>query len=453
MLLSDARSRLPLLQVEEEQLDVDRALLSSLADWCERYTPLVALNGNETLLLDITGCAHLFGDEDEMLADCLSRLYSQGFTVAGAIADTVGAAWAVARSGGGVVLAKETKTALEHLPISLLRVDGATVSGLAKVGLTRIVDIYDRPRAPLVNRFGSELLRRLDQALGLEGEPISPRRYEARIMAERGFFEPIATEEGVFATLLSLAEKLKQTLLVRGEGGRVFELALFRVDGTVSRVVVGTSEPVQAPAFICRLFREKLASAEEGWDAGFGYDLIRLSALETQHRDAKQLNVDGSSTVSEDITQLVDRLGARLGIGRVGRFLPRERHLPEEQFLIVPAATVREDALYWPEVDVLPQKSFIGLPLRLLPYVESVEAVAAIPEGAPVRFRWRKVLFEIARFEGPERIAPPWWNSCENIRDYYYVEDKEGRRFWLFREGNYENLEQPPRWFLQGMHA
>ncbi|SDR28474.1 protein ImuB [Pseudovibrio sp. Tun.PSC04-5.I4] len=452
--LSDARARVPEVKAEEGIPEADEALLAALADWCDRYTPLVATSGEDTLLLDVSGCAHLFGGEDALLEDCLSRLKLQGFTASGAVADSVGAAWAVARSDGGVVAPKEQRETLENLSISLLRVEEKVVASLSRVGLKVIGDLLDRPRAPLANRFGEALVQRLDQALGMEGEPISPRLYTPALVVERRFFEPIAREDDVLAVIQSLAENLQKALERRQEDGRAFELVLFRVDGVVSRLAVGTSGPVRSPALVLRLFREKLKTVGDELDAGFGYDLIRLGALKTQDCTAAQLDLGGGSCHEDDLAELVDRLGARLGLAQVSRFLPQNEHLPEAQSLLVPAATVRETALYWTGVeDERDNEALLEHPLRLLPHGEQIETVAMVPDGRPLRFRWRKASYEISGSEGPQRIAPPWWQNDAGTRDYYRVEDQEGRRFWLYREGMYGEQSKTPRWFLQGLYA
>lgn len=485
--LADARARVPSLLAEEAVPELDAALLGFLADWCDRYTPLVALDGTDGLFLDITGCAHLFGGEDALLADLLKRLEAQGFAVCGAIADTPGAAWAQARYGdGGCITPGQQGEALRPLPLAALRLEPEVVDGLYRVGLNRIGDIADRPRAPLANRFGLDLVRRLDQALGREGEPISPRFAVPLVMAERRFFEPIGRIEDVHAVALSLAGQACEALERRAQGGRAFELALFRVDGAVQKIVVGTSRPLREPKRILALFAEKLKTDESVLDAGFGYDLIRLGVLEAQDADPAQLNLAGRGIAESqaDLAGLVDRLGARLGLERVTRLLPVDRHLPETQTALVPAVAVREDALAWagfssialagddfglgnPDRDRIWQArqttaSPLERPLRLFDPAEPVDAIAMVPEGPPFRFRWRRTLYRVVRSEGPERIAPPWWvrapdappSNREGVtRDYFRIEDEVGRRFWLYREGLYARETTSPRWYLHGVFA
>ncbi|MBO6756717.1 MAG: DNA polymerase Y family protein [Roseibium sp.] len=498
--LADARARVPHLLIEEAAPDKDAALLDRLADWCDRYTPLVALDGPDGLFLDITGCAHLFDGEAALLADALKRLHRQGFTVRGAIAGTPGAAWAKARYGtGGCVPPGQEQAALEGLPVAALRLARDVAEGLERVGLSTVGALSGRPRAPLANRFGVELIQRLDQALGREREAISPRFAVPLVVAERRFFEPIGRMEDVQAVLLSLAGQVAEALERRVEGGRAFEMSLFRADGAVQRVVVGTSRPLRAPKRILALFAEKLKADESVLDAGYGYDLIRLSVLEAEAAAPDQLALagKGQAQAEADLTGLVDRLGARLGIDRVTRLLPVDRHLPESQTGFVPAAIAREDALSWvgfggtdfglghlqkdgdpvqaeipaaggfseefgADWQQIPLEIPLVRPLRLIDPAEPVEAVAVVPEGPPLRFRWRRVLYKVARSEGPERIAPPWWVGAPDApppdqtavtRDYFRIEDEDGRRFWLYREGLYARETTQPRWYMQGVFA
>lgn len=453
---------IPDLDAVDEDRAADTTLLGALADWAERYTPLVAFDPPDGLMLDITGCAHLFDGEAAMIADCLARLEAQGFAARAAIADTPGAAWAVARFGDTLrVLAGEARTALVGLPLAALRLESGTVSALDRVGLKRIGQIVDAPRAPLAARFGTGLIDRLDQALGATEEAISPRRPVAALIAERRFAEPIVTQESITAVLAALAARLAPGLEARGAGARRFELALFRVDGVVSRLSVGTSRPVRAPAHVIGLFAEKFAGLAEDVDAGFGFDMVRLSVPETAPDAPAQIDLAGDATGEADLAQLIDRIGARLGPDRVHRMVGRDSHIPERSEAF-PVAGMLEDnelaavrkAPLEGEAAVLSGDDPIDRPLRLFPNPEPVEATAAVPDGPPVHFRWRRVLYRIARVEGPERIAPEWWRNDEDrTRDYFRVEDAAGHRFWLYREGLYGLEAATPRWYLHGVFA
>jgi len=461
--LADARAAHPDLDIVPADAEADRRLLIAIADWCDRYTPLVALDAPDGLFLDITGCAHLFGGEHRLLADLMARLYEQGFAVQAAVAATPGAAWAAARYCDAPLCIEKGAEAPVLAPFSLaaLRLDGETLAGLAKVGLKTIGQIINAPRAPLARRFGRQCLLRLDQALGAVEEAISPRLPVPALSAERRLAEPVGRIEDVEQLLLALALHLKPGLERRGVGARVLEYALFRVDGAVYRLCVGASRPVRDPETVVKLFRERLAAVGDELDAGYGFDLVRLSVL------ADDAMPDGQGDFAEageagdpDVALLLDRIAARLGSGAVmdgqhpvSRPAAVESHEPERAELRRPTTEA---------LDILPANGPVApRPARLLSRPEPVEVVAGVPEGPPQHFRWRRASFRVTRAEGPERIGGEWWgaDAPEDLkpvpRDYYRVEDEAGRRYWLFRRGLYGPAGDgtPPQWFLHGMFA
>lgn len=451
--LAEARAMIPMLESVEEDSSADAILLADIADWADRYTPLVALDGARGMMLDISGCAHLFGGEAMLLEDLLARLKSHGFAVRAAIADTPGAAHAAARfSIESIVSIGASAAMLARLPVAALRLPMETVFGLDRVGLKTLAHLLSAPRAPLAARFGALLLRRLDQALGLEEEAISPRRPAPLLMAERRLADPISEESDVRAILASLAAALEQGLESRGEGARRVELALFRVDGAVRRLQIGTSRPLRAAKGIIELFGEKFASLNQELDAGYGFDMMRLSVLASEEALPVQIDLDGTGQGEADLALLIDRIGARLGEASINRLIPRESHWPERAMVLVTAMLNEDAKMNWPPPEV---GGPVLRPLRLFARGEPIEAIAAVPDGPPVRFRWRRVLYEIAHAEGPERLAPEWWRDGEEAfsRDYFRVEDEAGHRFWLYREGLYGSETTSPRWFLHGLCA
>ncbi|MCX7311429.1 MAG: DNA polymerase Y family protein [Alphaproteobacteria bacterium] len=455
--IADARAMYPSLPVVDADPEADLRFLETVADWCDRYTPLVGLDAPDGLLLDVTGCAHLFGGEAALLRDLVARLVQQGLRARAAVADTVGAAWAVARYGkAGIVPRGETGASILSLPIAALRVDTETVAGLKTAGLTCIADLTERPRAPFAARFGKTLLLRLDQALGQADEPIMPRMPVPAAMAEQRFPEPIAREADVIGTVEHLGHQLVPVLERRGEGGRLFQIALFRADGAVHRLEIGTGSPLRDPARIGKLFKERLAVLGDVCDPGFGYDMVRLSALVTERMDPAQTGLAGPDH-AEELAHLIDRLGARFGLIRVTRPVPQDTHIPEFAVLNVPAHAPRPASAALPPVaqDTLSTVR----PLRLLVRPEPVDAVAQVPDGPPVRFSWRQVMHQVARAEGPERIAMEWWRDDRGkklTRDYFRVESDVGARMWVYREGLYDReIERPEvlRWYLHGLFA
>jgi protein ImuB len=453
--LAQARAMHPDLAVVAEDAAADQRLLADLADWCLRYTPLTAVDSPDGLLLDISGCAHLFGGEGELVDDLVTRLAGFGFAVNAAVAATIGAAWALARFHPAIIAAApgagEERRLIAPLPLQALRLPGEMTASLGRVGLKRIGDILDLPRAPLAARFGDYLLRQLDRATGAEREPLTPRLPVAPYVAEQRFAEPIAREEDVLEVTGRLAARLGAMLERRGEGARRIELSLFRTDGQVSRVAAATSRPLRAAPDIRALFVERLAGLADPLDPGFGFDLARLSILVAEEAAPEQAGFGEADP--RDLDRLVDRLSARLGTRRVTRLIAQESHIPELAAAALPAQAVSAGAAGWAawrtfrhEVELSPR------PLRLLPRPEPIEAIATIPDGPPVRFRWRRVQHEVVAAAGPERIEAAWWSEDGPARDYFRVEDSGGRRFWLFRAGLY-HLTSTPQWFLHGMFA
>ena len=348
--LAQARAMHPALMAVPEDTTADASLLDAVADWCLRYTPLVALDPPDGILLDIGGCAHLFGGEAALRADLLMRIARSGLAIHAAIAGTIGAAWAAVRFGSTeIVPTGHERDAIAPLPLAALRLPTETVAALARVGLKRIGDIADLPRAPLAARFGDNLLTRLDHALGHADEPLCPRLPVAPYLAEKSFPEPIAREEDVLATVERLAARLKTLLTTRGEGARRIELLLFRTDGAVKRLAAGTSRPVRDPQAIRALFVERLAALGDAFDPGFGFDLARLSVLHAEPYPEEQIGLGGGEDRAE-LDRLVDRLSARLGRRRVSRLVAHDSHIPELAASAAPAQATARTELGWDAV-------------------------------------------------------------------------------------------------------
>ncbi len=463
MMLTEARARLPELQVRPAAPEADRELLERLATWCERYTPYVTLDRScphdmgGALWLDLTGCAHLFGGEAALQADLEMRLGRQGFAVRSAIADTPGAAWAVARFGQTdrrIVPPGEARTALAPLPVAALRIEPEMVRMLERLGLTRIDSLYPLPRQALAARFGEALITRLDQALGRLAEPIAARDPRPAHRAERSLAEPLLDGPALAALSQGLLEELCAGLTAAGLGVRRLLLSLHRVDGSTAQITIGTSRPCRDPGQLRRLLDEKLARV----DPGFGIERVLLDALEVEPLLPEPIawRAMGAGDLDQvrDLAPLVDRLSGRLGPEAVARPAPRASHIPERAECRVPPLDEKGQAPFPAprHHDDVPLR-----PLRLLAPPEPIEAMAALPDAPPLLFRWRRVLHKVVRARGPERIAPEWWHLPDAdpavlTRDYFAVEDHEGGRFWLFREGLYQ-IGTPvlPRWYLHGL--
>ena len=464
--LADARARVPGLVAMDLDRTADRAWLERMADFCDRYTPLVALDEPGGVLLDITGCAHLFGGEQALQNDLRARCAKADMDIRTAIASTPDTARALARfanehKGKTIVPAGQEAEAVASLPVNALGIDQDISLALNRAGLATIGDLATRPRTPLAARFGTSLITRLCRVLGEEDIAITPRRPLSPCTVERRFGEPIGRQEDVLATIKHLIEQAAKMLEKRGEGGRSFEASLFRTDGAVRRLSVETSLPTRAGAPIMRLFNERIDNLSDPLDPGFGYDLLRLSVGACAPFQQAQTSLDGHEMEDEDVAALIDQLSTRYGKQAVLRFVSAQTHIPEQAAYEVSAKdypdhrlaqTIAMPDLEWatPEAGEPPH-----LPVHMFMHPQRIEALAEIPDGPPLKFRWRRVLHDVARAEGPQRIAPEWWRSDEAglTRDYYRVEDTKGRRFWVFREGLYSQETEHPGWFVHGLFA
>ena len=453
MALSDARVWLPGLKVAETDPEADARLLLALAADCERVSPLVALDGTQGLRLDITGCAHLFGGEAALHAHLCRRVVAAGVTVRAAIAGTPDAARATARFGKATLLPPGTEAqAACSLPVAALEQDGETTTALIRAGLKTIGDLADRPAHMLAARFGADLVTALRRINGQQDTRLTPLRPVPDCQATRIFPEPMLEMPAIEGVLTDLARQVCHILTERGQGGRRFEASFFRSDGAVRRIAIETASACRNVATLLRLMRLKLDTLADPVDPGFGFDAFRLSVPVCERLDACQIALDGSAAAEAEVTALIDRLVARFGRTQVQRFVARDSHDPTRSAVRVPQAS-DVSPLPWPvpEPGQPPAR-----PLTLFTPPQLIEAIAEVPDGPPLRFRWRRVLHEVARAEGPERIAPEWWlegNAAPATRDYYRIEDSRGIRFWVFREGLFEDSNARPRWFLHGLFA
>jgi protein ImuB len=461
--LANARAVCPDIEAFDDDAVSDAALLSDIADWCDRYTPLVALDPPHALLLDITGCAHLFGGEAVLLQSVCSALSQQRFQVRAAIAGTAACARALSRmSHGRVVRPGGEAEAVQALPIAALGAEPVITQGLRRAGLKTIGDVVARQPSEIAARFGEAFVDLLAQAQGRIDTPISPRKPLPDYIVEKRFAEPVATDTVIAATLSGLAQTLVSTMEPQGKGARRLEAMFFRTDGAVRTLTVETGQPVTRAAMIDRLFRERLDALADPIDPGFGFDLIRLAASRTEIVVQQQRDLDARTQSNDEVSALIDRIAARIGGRRIVMHLPVETHLPERATWAAPAqhhAAVAALA-QWPEpvADEPPLR-----PLRLFDRPERIEVpFAQVPDGPPARFRWRRMLYVVARAEGPERIAMEWWKHQADApaRDYFRVEDAMGLRFWIYRNGLYggeidpeTNQPVPPGWFLHGLFA
>ncbi|PRX11387.1 UNVERIFIED_ORG: protein ImuB [Martelella mediterranea] len=432
--VADARAYVPDLVTRPADMDADQRFLTMLARWATRYTPHAGLDGENGLVLDITGAAHLFGGEAAMLEDMKDRLARTRLSVKIGIADTRGAAWALAHFAPGIAGTGKTAQALGPLPVAALRTDEKTDTALKRLGLNTIADLTALPRATLARRFDMALIERLDQATGQRGETVSPLseppHYGVRIMLP----DPIGLMDDVMAALSRLVERLCQKLKARESGARLLRLTLTRADSTAQTCELRLARPMREAARILSLFERSVAAV----DAGFGIERMRLEATSVENLPAEQLS-DSGTAPADALDDLITRLGVRIGIDNILRFQPVESHIPERGFAELPATAGRID-MDWHAPRPRPLKLFAPEPVT-----------AAPARRPPSRFSWRRMRLETASTTGPERIAPEWWRPDESwrsgLRDYWKVETRQGLRLWMY------HTPQAPGWFVHGLFA
>jgi protein ImuB len=445
MALADARSQIPDLTTVAHEPAEDELWLEQLADHCRNYTPSVAIDLPDAIVLDITGCTHLFGDEADLISDIEASLAGVHTRIAAAF--TPEAALALARFAS-----PGAEAALETLPVAALRLDEATETALRRAGLVTIGDLAHRPTAPLAARFGDQAVAALDRLLGRRDSRIVPRIPDAPLVVEMRFAEPLVQAEAALSALDALVAEAAIELTQRGCGGRRFAARLYRSDGAKTDLAVETGQPTRDSGTVTRLFRERIEGLADPLDPGFGFDMITLTVLALEPMTSAQLSLEGGSRDEEVLAALVDRLGARLGRHRIRRFAPCDSHIPERAFRTFPAIAAPNPSLEWPSIrrGDPPRR-----PLHLFNPPERIDVIASVPDGPPRHFLWRRQEHRVTRHEGPERIAGEWWHLGKTAptRDYYRVEDVNGGRFWIFRDGLYDGSGSPPAWYLHGLFA
>lgn len=443
MTLSDARARCPSLETLPHDPEADSRELDRVVVHMRRFSPMVMADPPHGVLLDITGCVHLFGGEEALARQACE---ASGFTARHALADNPAAARALARYG-------QAGQDIRALPVAALELPGEQLIALRRAGLRRLGDLAQRPSSALAARFGEHAVLRLRRILGEVASPLAPLQPMAPIRAKARFAEPIARTEDVLDVAEDLLRQTASQMEERHLGGRRFVLTLYRSDGATRRLAVETGQPVRDPAPVMRLLRERIDGLSDPIDPGFGFDAITLAVPRCESLPARQIAIEQDQEGTEEhASALTDRLMVRLGTDSVYRLAARDRHLPERaQRTIPPGAKV--PPCPWLLPGALPR------PLYLLDPPQRVDVIAAVPDGPPQRFRWRGTLHEVRLAEGPERIATEWWRfeqghmgEAAPTRDYYRIEDSQGRRFWLFRHGLFS--EKPdPGWFVHGLFA
>jgi protein ImuB len=442
MVLADARAITPGLKVIDDKPDLPEKLLKRLGEWCIRFTPVVAVDLPDGLLLDATGCTHLWGSDQSYLADIERKLSMRGYGIRIAIADTPGVAWGVARFGKDkrVIPVGQHIEALMPLPPEAFRLEPETIERLHKLGLHQVKQFIRMPRTSLRKRFGQHFLTRLDRTLGYELEIIDPvvpvEQYEERLHC----LDPIVNSTGIEIALEKLLTALCSRLAHDQKGLRTAILKCYRTDGKTVSVDVGTNRPSHSVMHLFKLFELKLQQIEPG----LGIELFILIApsIEDYLPQQEKMWGEGGGLDDNRLSELIDRLAGRISMANIHRYLPDEHYWPERSFK---SATCLGEELstYW--------RNDKQRPVHVLPAPERIEVTAPIPDYPPMLFRYKGKLHQIIRADGPERIEQEWWLQQGQHRDYYRVEDEEGKRYWLFRLGHYH--EKKYQWFLHGFFS
>ena len=491
--LADARARVPHLVSRLHEPDRDAAVLLKLSRWSERWSPFIAPDPPDGLMLDVTGIAHLFGGEAALLADMTAKFRRLGFTARLSLAGTAPAAWALARysspltphAGRGVggeggfseappspfpiVPPGAEAGALAALPVEALGLDGETCETLRRLGLKRIGQLHDLPRASLARRFreplASPLTTRLDQALGLAETPIAPLGPPPVFAVREALIEPLVSAQGVAGLIEHLAQAFCVRLEKAGRGALRLLVKLYRVDGSRAVIPLGLVQGSHDAGHLARLIAPRLESI----DLGFGIEAGTMEAVEVAPVAPAQNDFIAGRAHGSPLAELADRILNRFERLTLARLEAAESHVPERAEKMAPPLAPTPALPHKgggrrarPRKPPSPLWGGAGggaRPVVLFDRPEPVEAMAAVPDGPPVRFTWRRVARPVVRAEGPERIAPEWWRdgagrdgATASTRDYYVIEDSAGRRYWLFREGLYGEGKQPA-WFIHGLFA
>jgi protein ImuB len=440
MVLADCKAIYPELLMVETESGRTEKLLHAFAEWCIRFTPVSSIDPPDGVMLDISGCAHLWGGEAAYLTHIQEKLFAYGYTVKLAVADTISAAWAVARFGNNSIIGHaQQREALRFLPPVALRLEATILARLKKLGMRTIGSFMDIPPSALRRRFGTELPKRLAQALGTEldwimpVEPVEP--YQERLTS----MEPVASAVGISVALQQLLETLSFRLQAEGLGLRNATLKCYRVDGIVQQIEIGTGSPSRNLTHLFKLFEHKIATLQPD----LGFEVFALEASKVEPVTDEQAAIwHAASQNDRKVAELLDRVAAKIGPDSVRRYLPAEHHWPER--------AVKKASPLWQQPKI-GWRTNLPRPVHLLPEPEAIAVTALLPDYPPILFRHKGTRHTVVKADGPERIEQEWWLYDGLYRDYYIVEDENGSRYWLFRSGPYDGDQ--PQWFLHGYFA
>ncbi|MCX3267467.1 DNA polymerase Y family protein [Pedobacter agri] len=445
MRAADAKAICPGLEVLDDKPERPKKLLKGLGEWCVRYSPIVAIDefAMDGLILEATGCSHLWGGERGYLKEIVSRLKSKGYTVRVAIADNPGAAWAVSHFGKitPLIPVGEHVDALLNLVPDALRLDDTTLAKLRKLGFYQIKSFIGMPRSVLRRRFGEDFLLRLAQAIGTEIEVLSPLQVPVQFSERLACLEPIKTRNGIEIAIHKLLENLCKRMQAEGKGLRFGVLTCYRIDGKVVQVDIGTSGASHNISHLLKLFQLKIDQIRPA----LGIELFVLEAPKVDDVEVPQEEMWTSKPGLDDqsVIKLLDRVAGKVGLQVIHRYLPAKRYWPERAILKAASVTEKPNA---------PWRLDKPRPTELLKTPVAIEVMAIIPDHPPKFFIYKGVRHTVTKADGPERIEREWWLDQGEHRDYYQVEDEQGGRYWLFRSGHYGG-ENKYKWFIHGFFA
>ena len=443
MAAADAKAIVPALEVIDETPGQAAKLLNALGEWCIRYTPVISVDLPDGLILNVSGCAHLWGGERAYLGAIIKVLRSKGYDARGAMADTAGAAWAVARFGRQkpIIEPGGQADALFNLSPAALRLEPVILERFQKLGFYTIKSFFGIGRSVLRRRFGEAFLLRLNQALGNEDEPLTLLQPVEPYQERLPCLEPICTATGIEIAIRQLLENLCRRLEGEGKGLRTAVLKCYRVDGEVVTAGIGTNRASHHVNHLFKLFELKIASIEPA----LGIELFTLDAPKTEDVLPEQEALwapEGCGLDDINLAELLDRLSNKIGAASIHRYLPQEHHWPERSV---------KPAIFLQEKKTTAWRTDRPRPSLLLPRPERIEVTSLIPDNPPMLFIYKSLIHYVKKADGPERIEREWWLESGEHRDYYYVEDQEGKRYWLFRSGHYSS--ETSEWFIHGFFA
>ena len=442
MALADARAIQPSLISLPDKPGLQAKVLKRVAEWAIRFTPFAAVDPLGGVIVNASGCSHLWGGDAAYVAAIVKRIEEKGFHVKAAMADTIGTAWAVTRfSTSSVIPPGKEMAAIQLFPPESLRIEAETTERLHKLGLHRVKDLLEMPQGALTRRFGDNLVKRIKQATGTEQELIEPVNPTEPFTERLPCLEPVGRREGIEIALRNLLEVLCKRLILKGKGIRNVAFKAYRIDGKEVSISIGTSTASTNTEHLFKLFLIKIATLEP--DPGIELFIVEATRIEDYKSKQEKIWNQGCELKDYRIAEWMDRVSEKVGSNVVYRYLPEEHHWPERSVKKVVSLGER------PETSWLTAKP---RPLRLLPAPQLIEVTAPIPDYPPMMFRYKGKLHKIIKADGPERIEQEWWIQNGQHRDYYAVQDEEGSRYWVFRSGYYD-VEKTYTWYLHGFFA